>query len=207
MSRGRHARPEPPRSERVLLVLALVVASAAVAAVWVVDEAWQVQVAATGILVAVIVAMLAAARSSSAAVDRLWSESQHWRTELVEVQREVAELRRHQVELVLELKAMHGDLITAALEAERRDQARDDQQVLVRQLLAPRPAAADPVYPSLHLPLVRAAFSTELTPRPPATPANRSVIEHDESSGHEPMPPRQLLDLTASEIARLRAAN
>jgi hypothetical protein len=129
---------------------------------------------------------------------------------LREVQREVAELRLNQAELLLELRALRGDVLVAAHEAERREQERDDQQFLVRQLLAPRPAVADPVYPSLHLPLVRAAFSTELPapPLPPPPPAaTRSVIEREESSGHEPMPPRQLLDLTASEIARLRAAN
>jgi hypothetical protein len=207
MSRGRHARPEPPRSERLLLVLALVVAVVAVSVVWIVDDAWQLRVAATGVLVTVVVAMFAAARSSSAAADRWRSESLHWRNELLEVQREVAELRTNQVELLLELRATRGDVLAAAHEAERREQARDDQQVLVRQLLAPRPAVADPVYPSLHLPLVRAAFSTELPASPPPPAAKGTVIEREESSGHEPMPPRQLLDLTASEIARLRAAN
>jgi hypothetical protein len=64
------------------------------------------------------------------------------------------------------------------------------------------------VYPSLHLPLVRAAFSTELPTGPIATPRPAAPgLQRESTTGGEAHPPRQLLDLTASEIARLRPAN
>jgi hypothetical protein len=191
-----------------MLLVAVVVAAVALAAVWVVDDAWQLRVAASGVLVVVVIAMLASARSSSTVVEQLWRESLQWQNELTDVQREVAELRSQHLELLLELRQTRAELSASVEAAERRAQVRDDQQALMHQLLQPRPAPVDPVYPSLRLPLVRAAFSTELpAPPPPAAPEPGPRLEREESSGREPLPPRQLLDLTASEIARLRPAN
>jgi len=75
----------------------------------------------------------------------------------------------------------------------------------------PVPVTPDPIYPSLHLPLVRAAFAEELpttTLRPqPLAVAESPNVEVEADSGSDTVPPRRLLDLTASEIARLRRAS
>jgi hypothetical protein len=204
MSRGRHAPPAPPRSDTPLLVLALLVAAGVVAAVWVVDDTWALQVGVTGIIVLGFIALGTTVRSSARATDQLRRESLERRRDLADTQRELAELKTQYVELLLELRAMRDESSLAAQVAS--DEA--DQRALLHQLTQPRRPLLDPVYPSLHLPLVRAAFSTELPAAPIATPRPAAPgLQRESTTGGEAQPPRQLLDLTASEIARLRPAN
>jgi hypothetical protein len=212
MSRGRHAPPAPPRSDTPLLVLALLVAAGVVAAVWVVDDTWALQVGGRGIIVLGLIALGTTVRSSARATDQLRRESLERRRDLADTQRELAELKTQYVELLLELRAMRDESSLAAQEAARvaaqvaSDEA--DQRALLHQLTQPRQPLLDPVYPSLHLPLVRAAFSTELPAAPIATPRPAAPgLQRESTTGGEAQPPRQLLDLTASEIARLRPAN
>jgi hypothetical protein len=214
MSRGRHALPEPPRSELPLLVLGVVVAIAAIGLVWVADESWVVQTGVTGVLVALVVVVAAVsgvARSSRKTTAALWQDAAQRRREFSDLHRELTELKAHHTELLLELREMRTELMASAQETTRQVEEATDQRALMHDLLVPRQPIADPVYPSLHLPLVRAAFSTEL-PVPPSregvgTNARTDLPGGEDVGGAEPQPPRQLLDLTASEIARLRPAN
>lgn len=200
MSRGRHALPEPPRSDAPLLVLAFVVAAATVAAVWVVDAEWAVQVGVTGVALLALLALWSVSRAAHELAERLAAEANERRREqqlalqlLADARTELADLRARQVEMLLELQTL-------------RDAS--TERTLMHELLLPRAPAPEPVYPSLQLPLVRAAFSAELTPEPVSTPKQTTTpLPSEETSGDEPRPPRQLLDLTASEIARLRPAN
>lgn len=212
MSRGRHAPPAPPRSEQPLLVLALLIAAAVVAAVWIVDDTWAVQVGVTGIVVLALVGHWAASRSSTHAADQLHRESLERRRDLADTHRELAELKTQYVELLLELRAMRNESALATQDAVRvaaqvaSDEA--EQRALLHQLTQPRQQLLDPVYPSLHLPLVRAAFSNEIPATPIAAPRPASRgLQRESTTGFEAQPSRQLLDLTASEIARLRPAN
>ena len=208
MSRGRHAQPEPPRSDRPLLLLALLMAAAAIAAVWLIDETWALQAGVTGIVLLVLVALWVGTRASAATREQAWRESIAQRRELTEVRRELAELKSMHVELLLELRVMREEAALMAQDAARSARDDADQRALMRQLLQPRQTVHDPLYPSLQLPLVRAAFSTELATDPVTTPRSAPPgLQRESTTGHEAQPPRQLLDLTASEIARLRPAN
>jgi hypothetical protein len=188
--------------------LAVVVGAAAIAAVWLVDDSLAVQVGVTAIVVVLALAVAWSVRSTRNATRSLWDEVIQRRHELVEVQRELSALRGEHRELLLELRSLRAEL-TAATDGLSRDiRAASDQRALMHDLLVPRQPVADPVYPSLHLPLVRAAFSAQLPSQVPADVSGESRYpQTDETSGSEAFPPRQLLDLTASEIARLRPAN
>ncbi len=208
MSRGRHAQPEPPRSGVPLLLLAMLLAAAAIAAVWLIDETWALQVGVTGILLLVLVALWTSTRTSTSLREQVWQESMARSRELAEARRELTALRAMHVELLLELRVMREEAVQMARDVARAAQDDADQRTLMRQRLQPRQAVHDPLYPSLHLPLVRAAFSTELPTDPVATPRPASPgLQRESTTGREAQPPRQLLDLTASEIARLRPAN
>jgi len=212
MSRGRHAQPAPPSSDKPLLALALLIAAGVIVAIWVIDDAWTLQVGLTGIVVLVLVGLWAAVRSSTRAVEQLRRETLERRRGLAETQRQLAELKTQHVELLLELRAVRDQAARVAQEAAQAaaQLASDDadQRALIHQLTQPRRPVLDPVYPSLHLPLVRAAFSTELSSGPIATPRPAGPgLQRESTTGGEAHPPRQLLDLTASEIARLRPAN
>lgn len=223
MSQGRHALPAPPRSNRALLALAVLIAAGGIAAVWLVDESWAVQVGVTVIVVGLLVVLLAVVRASDTATAALWHQwgQQAWqqsmerRRDMAELQNQFESAQAHHVdvirELTLELRALRAESAATAFETARQLQAATDQRDLVHDLLVPRQPVADPVYPSLHLPLVRAAFAAEGTARPQVDSTSSgergdSGVSND-SQGTEPFPPRQLLDLTASEIARLRPAN
>lgn len=200
MSRGRHALPEPPRSDAPLLLLAVIVAVATVAAVWAIDTEWAVQVGVTGVALLALMAVWSVSRAAHEHAERFAAEANERRREqqlalqlLAEAHSELADLRAQQVEMLLELQTL-------------RDAS--TERTLMHELLLPRAPAPEPVYPSLQLPLVRAAFAAELTPEPvDSLQQTTTPLPSEESSGDEPRPPRQLLDLTASEIARLRPAN
>lgn len=200
MSRGRHALPEPPRSDAPLLLLALIIAVATVAAVWAIDTEWAVQVGVTGVALLALMAVWSVSRAAHEQAERFAAEANERRREqqlalqlLAEAHSELADLRARQVEMLLELQTL-------------RDAS--TERTLMHELLLPRAPAPEPVYPSLQLPLVRAAFAAELTPEPvDSLQQTTAPLPIEETSGDEPRPPRQLLDLTASEIARLRPAN
>lgn len=208
MSRGRHAQPLPPRSDAPLLIVAVLVAVLAVAAVWVVDDGWAVRAGVTGVVALVLVVLFISHRASSRQAERYWNELAENRRETAETRRELAELKSQHVELLLEIRTMREEAVHLAEDAMRIAVDDAEQRALIRQMLQPRVPALDPVYPSLHLPLVRAAFSAELPATPVSTPRSPAPGLHRESTvGGEAQPARQLLDLTASEIARLRPAN
>lgn len=208
MSRGRHAQPPPPRSDKPLLALALFVAAAVVAAVWLIEDTWALQVGITGVVLLAVVGIWAVARSASRVGQQVWSESVERRRDLAETHHELSELKAQHIELLFELRAMRAESTQMAAAAEQLASDDAEQLALMRQLMQPRQPVLDPVYPSLHLPLVRAAFSTELPAGPIATPRPMSPrLQRESTTGGEPHPPRQLLDLTASEIAQLRPAN
>lgn len=212
MSRGRHAQPAPPSSDHLLPVLGLLIAAAVLAAVWLVDDTWTLRAGITGIVLLALIVLFDASRSSNRAKQQLWHESLERRRDLADTQRDLAELKTQHVELLLELRAMRDQSALAAQEAARlaaqvaSDEA--DQLALMHRLAEPRQPVLDPVYPSLQLPLVRAAFSAEVPTTPISTPRPASSgLKRESTTGGESHPPRQLLDLTASEIARLRPAN
>ena len=209
MSRGRHSLPEPPRSPLPLVLLGLVLVIAALGAVWLVDDSWVVEVGVTGAVVVLALTFVSSVRSSHQITTALWREAAERRHEVADTQRELNQLRAQHVELLLELRSLRIELTAASEATARSIQAATDERAIMHELLAPRQPVADPVYPSMHLPLVRAAFSADLRSGPPTTEASAqtSYPESDDTGGSEPFPPRQLLDLTASEIARLRPAN
>ncbi|MFL6181146.1 MAG: hypothetical protein ACJ73J_02460 [Actinomycetes bacterium] len=209
MSRGRHSLPEPPRSPLPIVLLGLVLVIAALGAVWLVDDSWVVEVGVTGVVVILALTYAFSVRSSHQMTSALWHEAMERRHEAADVHRELNQLRAQHVELLLELRSLRVELAAASEETARSVQAATDQRAIMHELLAPRQPVADPVYPSMHLPLVRAAFSADVPSRPPAAEvsAQTSYPDSDDTGGSEPFPPRQLLDLTASEIARLRPAN
>jgi hypothetical protein len=191
-----------------LLLIALVVVVGALAAVWLVDDAWAVEVGITVVIVAVALAFAWSVRSSYRITSELWQEALERRHEVADVQRELSELRVHHVELLLELRTLRVELLAASEETAKSIQVATDQRALMHYLLTPRQPVADPVYPSMHLPLVRAAFSAEVPTKPLTTDTSgQTSFPDSDDTGGEPFPPRQLLDLTASEIARLRPAN
>lgn len=200
MPHGRHALPGPPHSTLPVTGLSVAVGIVAVAAVWLVDGSIVVEVAATAIVVVVVLASMGAIRESHRVATAMWREATDRRHEYLQLQRELSEVRSEHVELLLQLHALHGEVAATSAAATSSVQAAFDQRALMQELLVPRQPVADPVYPSMHLPLVRAAFAAEVSP----VPSDRTS---ETIGGDEPVPPRQLLDLTASEIARLRPAN
>ena len=203
MSRGRHALPEPPRSGAPLLVVTLLLAAATVAAVWSVESGRALQVAVTGLAVVAALTVWSVSRSAREQAERLAAEANERRRDqqralqmLADTSAQLSELRQQHTELLLELRAL-------------RDET--EQRALMHELLLPAQVAEpEPVYPSLQLPLVRAAFAADhepLLPLPTSEEDGAPAVPLVETSGDEPRPPRQLLDLTASEIARLRPAN
>jgi hypothetical protein len=174
---------------------------------WLFDESWASKTVATCAVVLVFLAFVAISRASARQNRHMWDEAVERRREIGEVTKQIAQLRSQHVELLLELRAM-------------REEA--SETALMNDLLLTRSPEPDPVYPSLQLPLVRAAFAEELsppdgvpTPRPaalgtrsPSSPSSSpGGVPHVETHGNEASDSRELLDLTASEIAQLRPAN
>ena len=153
MSRGRHAQPAPPSSDTPVLLVAVTVAAVAVAAVWLVDEAWALRTGVTGIVVLALVALWITTRSSSRQAEQYWSEAVQRRSETAQTHRELAELKTQHLELLLEIRTMREEAMQLSEEAARIASGDAEQRALMRQMLQPRAPSLDPVYPSLHLPL------------------------------------------------------
>jgi len=191
MSRGRHAKPRPARSDVPgLLLVTLLAIGVGVAAV-LFDEASQLRWVLVGLAALIVVAVLVVQRSAR----------RHVAAASTAVDKQQEEIRT----LTFELRRLHEmhDLLATELVGLREE---------VATYVAPVPSQPDPVYPSLHLPLVRAAFATEvptvqITPAPPPARGESNRVNVDADAGSDPRDTRQLLDLTASEIARLRRAN
>ena len=193
MSRGRHSKPRPPKSGAPLAALVVLLAVAVGAVALLSNDLdvlrWTlVGLAALCVLLVLLISMARrrATATMEVALDQYRGESRAMRLEL-------SLLTQAQHEMVLEISHL-------------REQ--------VANYVAPVVTIPEVVYPSLHVPLVRAAFAEELAPAVPPIPMVEPVVAAEPASvdvsgdgGSDPTPPRQLLDLTASEIARLRHAN
>jgi hypothetical protein len=126
-------------------------------------------------------------------------------SQVAQLQNEVAGRQAEARALRIELERVHTIHYELSVEVSHlRDQ--------MSQYVVPVPTPPEPIYPSLHLPLVRAAFAQEvppvrITPKSPQPAGERPQIGVEADSGSDTIAPRQLLDLTASEIASLRRAN
>lgn len=190
MSKGRHAKPRPPRSDAPLATLVVLLAAGVGAAAWLADTLEVLRAAVVGLAVLCVLTVWltrTSGRRSTAALQLAIDQSQ---TQSRSLRLEVEQLTSVHTELVLEIVRL-------------REQ--------VTGYVAPVPSAPEPIYPSLHLPLVRAAFSEELDPIAPGPEvverSDDASVDVEGDGGFDPRAPRQLLDLTASEIARLRPAN
>lgn len=124
-------------------------------------------------------------------------------TLLTDRSQELEERRGELRELRAELVQVHS--VNAELAAEL-----GRLRAQVEGLVAPLPVEPEPVYPSLHLPLVRAAFAEDLPPTVVFEPSHEPAevppaVNVDQ--GSEPPPGRRVLDLTAAELHRLRKAS
>jgi hypothetical protein len=190
MSSGRHAKPRPPRSDAPLALLVVLLALGIGAAALVADGLDVLKLAVAGLAVLCVLVVIltrTSGRRATAALQNALDDTQRQNRSLrIEIER---------------LQSVNNELVIEV--ARLREQ--------MAGYLTPVPAAPEPIYPSLHLPLVRAAFADELpsvTSLPaPVEQKDDADVDVEGESGHDPRPPRQLLDLTASEIARLRTAN
>jgi hypothetical protein len=194
------------------VVAVLVVVAVAVAAVWLAGDGVVAQVAATALLVAGALGVILVLRQSQRAATAVWRDAVELRRELGGVHHQLVELRSQHQDLLAEVRSLRIELVAASQDTARSIQAATDQQAVLQHLLVPRQPVPDPVYPSMHLPLLRKAFATELPSTDPVSGIDDKAFadsypDADETVSGEPFPSRPLLDLTASEIARLRPAN
>ena len=190
MSHGRHAKPRPPRSDTPVLILITLLAGGVAAASLLTDGLTMLRVAVAALALLCVIAVYISQRAGRRQIAALGRE----------VDRRSTEVRALRFELD-RVQVIHFELV--------------DEVVRLREEMAdylvPVVSAPEPIYPSLHLPLVRAAFSTEVPPAVPLPRPRRSTeprnVEVQADSGSDTVPPRQLLDLTASEIALLRRAS
>jgi hypothetical protein len=196
MAGGRHARPRRRRYGAVALIVVTVLAAAVAATAAVADDVRLVRAAVVTLAVLVVVpfaVLLGRSRDTERELQALLAD----RGEQLRARGD--ELR----ELRAELTRMDDANTALASELARlREQ--------VAGLVAPVLSEPEPVYPSLHLPLVRAAFSEHVPPvavfEPtqvaPEVPPDLAV-----DSGSEPLEGRRVLDLTAGELQHLRKAS
>ena len=191
MSRGRHCKPRPPRSNAPVVLLIAVLALGVAIAPWVFDDADALRGAVSALALLCVASV----------VTSQWGRQ----SQVVQLQNEVAGRQTEARALRLELERVHTIHYELSVEV---SQLRDQMS----QYVVPVPTPPEPIYPSLHLPLVRAAFAQEVPPvriarKSAQQPGERPNIGVEADSGSDTVAPRQLLDLTASEIASLRRAN
>jgi hypothetical protein len=196
MAAGRHARPREPRSGGVALFVVTVAAAGVAATAVLVDDLQVVRAAVVALAVLVVVPFaLVVGRSRGtertlrALVDERGAQLRERGDELRSLRAELVQVHEVNAALAVEL-------------ARLREQADG--------LVAPVASEPDPVYPSLHLPLVRAAFAEDLPPVVTFEPVREPVevppaVAVD--GGSDPLSGRRVLDLTASEIQHLRKAS
>lgn len=189
MSHGRHSKPRPPRSDTPVFILVALLALGVAATPLFVEGVPMLRVAVAGLALLCLVALFVAQRSGRRQIVALGNE----------VDERSGEIRALRIELA-RVHLIHSELAGEVIRL--RDQITD--------YVVPVPIAPEPIYPSLHLPLVRAAFA-ELPPVKPLPSPRRLTestnVEVQADAGSDTVPSRQLLDLTASEIARLRRAS
>jgi len=188
MSHGRHAKPRPVRSDTPVLILVTLLAIGVAAASLLTDGLTVLRASVAGLALVCLIAVVVAQRSGRRQIAALGDE----------VDERSGEVRALRFELE-RVHLIHSELADEVVGL--RDQ--------MAEYVVPVPVAPEPIYPSLHLPLVRAAFAQEL---PPVTPLPRPRRVTDSANveadpGSDTVPPRQLLDLTAREIASLRRAS
>ena len=196
MSGGRHARAREPRSGSVSLFAVTVVTAGVAATAAFVDDIRLVRAAVVLLAVLVVVpfaVVVARSRDTERSLQALLAERS---ADVRQRNEEMHELRR---ELVL----AHEVNAELAMELNRLREQLDG-------LVLPVVIEPEPVYPSLHLPLVRAAFAEDLPPVVTFEPARQPAevppaVTVD--TGSDPMSGRRVLDLTASEIHQLRRAS
>jgi hypothetical protein len=190
MSHGRHSKPRPPRSDTPVFILVALLALGVAATPLFVEGVPMLRVAVAGLALLCLIALFVAQRSGRRQIVALGNE----------VDERSGEIRALRIELA-RVHLIHSELAGEVIRL--RDQITD--------YVVPVPIAPEPIYPSLHLPLVRAAFAEELPPvtsRPsPLRLTESANVEVQADAGSDTVPSRQLLDLTASEIARLRRAS
>jgi hypothetical protein len=190
MSHGRHAKPRPPRSDAPVLVLVVLLAAGVAAMALLTDGLGWLRAAIAALALLCVVAVVVSRRAG--------------RRRTADLEHDVAQRSNEVRALRMELERVHVIHYELADEVVRmREQ--------MAEYVVPVAVTPDPVYPSLHLPLVRAAFAEELPPAAsipkPRRLTERSNVEVQADPGSDAMPPRQILDLTASEIARMRRAS
>lgn len=182
MSSARHARSRKSRSGVTLLALVVVLALLLAVAAAYVDDPAVLQAAVVLTAALAVAASFVAWTASQRALDRHRAESRAVQVQLAEVRRELA--------------AVHD--ITLGLSAEV-----SWLRAQLQEYVLPVSGVPEPVYPSLHLPLVRAAFGVEPLSADPARPVPAPfevppTISTDR--GSEGRPPRQLVDLTTQPV-------
>jgi hypothetical protein len=183
-----HARRREPSPSSWWLVLVVVLAVALALSATYVDSLAQLRWVIAGLAVLVLapafIAWSGARRSARASAAAM----QAHRSELAAVRRELAALRELNLALSVELGRM---------------------RVQFEEFAAPVVAPPEPVYPSLQLPLVRQAFAE------PLSGADRldEILEYAQTgaaevvvAGEEPMPTREVVDLTSAEARQQSVA-
>jgi hypothetical protein len=189
MAAGRHAKPKQPRSGSFSLVLLTVLAAAVAAAAVFVDDIRLVRAGVVVLAVLVVVPfalLLGRSRDTRRSLETMLADRDG---EMRVLRQELDVVRQTNAELVLEIGRLRTE---------------------IDQLVTPVESVPDPVYPSLHLPLVRAAFAEDLPPTPGFEPVQVPVEVPPSvavDGGSDPTTGRRVLDLTASEIRELRQAS
>ena len=179
---GAHARRREPSSGYLWLVLVVVLAVALAVAATYVDSLEQMRGVVAGVAVLILVPAFLAWSGARRSARASAQAAQAHRSELALVRRELVALRELNLALTVELALM-------------RQQFAD--------YVMPVSAEPETVYPSLQLPLVRAAFGEQpaepgwLDVAPSAAPAE--VPPEVDVSGVEPKPARQVVDLAGAE--------
>jgi len=184
MSRARHARSKNTRSGATLLVVVAILALLLAVAAAYVDDPALLQSAVVVAAALAVVSSFLAWRASQRTIDRSRAEARAVQAQLADVRRELVAVHDVGLSLSAEVAWLRAQL---------------------QEYVLPISGSPEPVYPSLHLPLVRAAFGVEPLPVDAARPVPAPfevppTISAD--SGSEGRPHRQLVDLTAEPIAR-----
>ena len=188
MAAGRHAKRREPRSGTFSLVLLTVLAAAVAASAVFVDDVRWVRAGVVVLAVLVVVpfaVLLGRSRDTRRVLQALLDERER---EVHQLRQELSVVMQTNAELIVEMGRLRTE---------------------VEEMVQPVDTVPDPIYPSLHLPLVRAAFAEDLPPVPAFDPVQEpaevppSIVV---DGGSDPTRGRRVLDLTASEIRELRQA-
>jgi hypothetical protein len=200
MARPRHAKPKDPRTGILMLLVVAALGVAAAGVVAFVDDPQVLRAVVAAIALLAVLATLTAevtARRTARHNLRWMQEQSGQHTRQLElVHEEVLALRQLNLALTVDVGRLREQIV---------------------DYVAPVPTAPEPVYPALHLPLVRAAFSGDGEPAitdgqiwvAPSEPVEVSD-EFDTTSvdaGADPARDRMLLDLTALQSTVFRPAS